>query len=292
MPRQITYLNGEFVPHEKAFVHVDDRGFTFADGIYDFILVHKGCLINEEAHLDRIDYSLGEMQIEWPLSRDDLNATLREMVRRNELVEGFVYMQFTRGVAPRDHPFPPKDTKPTAVITARHMPFATWEQAAKGVGVLTLPDERWKRCDIKSLAILPNILAREKAVRAGAAEAWMFDEDGFITEGPACNAWIITKDGTVVTRHLDRAILSGVTRRKLRAVLHSQGITMEERKFSVEEAKNAAEAYLTNSPYLVKPVTKIDDTVIGTGQAGPVTLKILKAYRAALEEQCDTRSNQ
>ncbi|MBT3358099.1 MAG: D-amino-acid transaminase [Rhodospirillales bacterium] len=286
MPRRITYLNGQFVPHEEAFVHVDDRGFTFADGIYDFILVHKGCLINEEAHLDRIDYSLGEMQITAPLSRDELKAALREMIARNELVEGFVYMQFTRGVAPRDHPFPPKDTKPTSVITARHMPFASWEEATKGVGVLTLPDERWKRCDIKSLAILPNILAREKAVRAGAAEAWMFDEDGFVTEGPACNAWIITKDGNVVTRHLDRAILSGVTRRKLRGVLDGQGISLEERKFSVEEAKQAAEAYLTNSPFLVKPVVKIDDTIIGDGQAGPVTLQILKAYRAALEEQC------
>jgi len=286
MSPQITYLNGEFVPHEKAFVHVDDRGFTFADGIYDFILVHKGCLINEEAHLDRVDYSLGEMEIDHPLSREGLKETLRELIRRNELVEGFVYMQFTRGVAVRYHPFPPKDTKPTSVITARHVPFATWEEASKGVAVLTLPDERWKRCDIKSLAILPNILAREKAVRAGAVEAWLFDEDGFVTEGPACNAWIITKDGTVVTRHLDRAILSGVTRRKLRGVLDNQGIALEERKFSVEEAKQAAEAYLTNSPFLVQPVTKIDDTVIGDGEAGPVTLQILKAYRAALEEQC------
>ncbi|MBC8157952.1 MAG: D-amino-acid transaminase [Rhodospirillales bacterium] len=289
MPRQITFLNGEFVPHENAFVHIDDRGFTFADGIYDFILVHKGCLINEEAHLDRVDYSLGEMQIDRPLSRDELKVTLREMIARNELVEGFVYMQFTRGVSPRDHPFPPKGTRATSVITARHMPFASWEQASEGVAVITLPDERWKRCDIKSLAILPNILAREKAVRAGASEAWMFDEDGFVTEGPACNAWIITREGAVVTRHLDRAILSGVTRRKLRGVLESQGITLEERKFSVEEAKNAAEAYLTNSPYLVKPVVKIDDTPIGNGKAGPVTLQILKAYRAALEEQCEDR---
>ena len=288
MPRQITYLNGEFVPHEKAFVHVDDRGFTFADGIYDFMLVHKGCMINEEAHLDRIDYSLGEMELERSLSRDELKVTLRELIARNELAEGFVYMQFTRGVAtPRYHPFPPKGTKPTTVITARHVPFPTWEQASEGVAVITLPDERWKRCDIKSLAILPNILAREKAVRAGAEEAWMFDEDGFITEGPACNAWIITADGTVVTRYLDRAILSGVTRRKLRGVLDSQGVKLEERKFTVEEAKTAAEAYQTNSPFLVQPVTQIDDTVIGTGEAGPITLQILKAYRAALEEQCE-----
>lgn len=286
-PKQVTFLNGEYVPHENAFIHVEDRGFVFADGIYDFVLVHRGCLINEEAHLDRIAYSLGELEIDWPISREELRGAMREVIRRNELREGFVYIQMTRGVAPRDHAFP-KGIKGTSVIIARHVPFPSDEVARQGVKVITTPDIRWKRCDIKSVAILPNALAREQAVRTGAYEAWMIDEEGFVTEGPACNAWIVTPEGVVATRYLDRAILSGITRRMLLDVFAKEGVRFEERKFSAEEARSAGEAFLTNSPLLVKPVVQIDDAVIAGGEAGPITLKILEAYRAFVEGQCTT----
>lgn len=283
MTQQITFLNGEYVPHDQAHVHVEDRGFVFADGVYDFILVHGGVLINEEAHLDRLDYSLGELEIPWPLSRDDFKVALREVIRRNELTDGFVYIQFTRGVAPRDHAFP-KDIEGTSVIIARPLPYPSEEQAKKGERVVTTPDQRWKRCDIKSIALLPNILARQKAVSAGAYEAWMVDDEGFITEGPACNAWIVSDDGTLVTRYLDQGILKGITRTKIFQQFASD-LRFEERKFSVEEAKSAKEAFLTNSPFLVKPVVRIDDTIIGDGEVGPVTLKLLRGYRAFVESQ-------
>ncbi|MCG8509282.1 MAG: D-amino-acid transaminase [Rhodospirillales bacterium] len=284
MTQQITFLNGDYVPHDQAYVHVEDRGFVFADGVYDFILVHGGVLINEEAHLDRLNYSLGELEIPWPLPRTDFKTALREVIRRNELTNGFVYIQFTRGVAPRDHPFP-KDIEGTSVIIARPLPYPSEEEARKGCKVITTEDQRWKRCDIKSIALLPNILARQKAMRADAYEAWMFDDEGFITEGPACNAWIVTEDGTIVTRYLDRGILKGITRTKIFQQFGGDDIRFEERKFSIEEAKSAREAFLTNSPFLIKPVVRIDDTVIGDGEIGPVTLKLLKAYRAFVESQ-------
>jgi D-alanine transaminase len=285
MTQQITFLNGEFVPHDQAYVHVEDRGFVFADGVYDFILVHRGGLINEEAHLQRLDYSLGELEIPWPLPRDDFKAALREVIRRNELTDGFVYIQFTRGVAPRDHGFPKGDIKGTSVIIARPLPYPSMEEAQTGAAIITTPDQRWKRCDIKTIALLPNILAREKAIRAGAYEAWLVDDEGFITEGPACNAWIVADDDTVITRYLDNGILRGITRSKIFQEFAGTDIRFEERKFSVDEAKSAKEAFLTNSPYLVKPVVCIDDTVIGDGEIGPVTLKLLRAYRAFVESQ-------
>ncbi len=286
MSEPITFLNGEYVPHSKAFVHVEDRGFLFADGIYDFVLVHRGRLINEEAHLDRIHYSLGELEIAWPLSRDELKAALREVIRRNDLVEGYVYIEMTRGVAPRDHAFP-KDVKGTVVIIARHAPYPSDSVARQGVKVITTPDLRWKRCDIKSVALLPNVLARQRAIRAGASEAWMIDDEGFVTEGCACNAWIVTDAGHVVTRYLDRAILSGITRRMLTEVLAKEGVRLEERKFTVAEAQSAREAFLTNTPLHIKPVIQIDDRVVGTGEAGPLTLKILASYRAFVAAQAN-----
>ena len=283
---QMTYLNGAFIPHDQAFVHVEDRGFVFADGVYDFVLVHHGCLINTEAHLDRVDYSLGELEIAWPMPRAALLEVLREAVERNDLRDGYVYIQITRGVAPRFHPFPSPDTKPTIVVIAREMAYPTIEEARAGWRVITTPDQRWKRCDIKSIALLPNILAREKAVRAGADEAWLVDEDGNITEGVACNAWIVNGANELVTRQLDSAILSGITRKMLRGVIAEAGVTLLERPFSVAEAKAAREAFLTNSPFLIKPVTQIDEVVIGDGSAGPLTLKLIDAYRAFVEGQC------
>jgi D-alanine transaminase len=283
---QITYLKGRFLPHEEAYVHVEDRGFLFADGIYDFVLVHRGKMVNLEGHLDRIDYSLGEMEIRWPMPRKELVDVFAEAIRRNALGEGFVYLQVTRGVAPRNHAFPREEVSPTVLVIARHVPFPTLEEARSGAKVITVPDQRWKRCDIKSIAILPNALAREKAVRAGTDEAWMYDEEGFITEGPACNAWIVTAEGELLTRQLDQAILSGVTRRMLLGVCRDNGVRFAERRFTVDEAKAAREAFWTNSPTLIRPVVQIDDTVIGDGKGGPFTLRLLDAYRAFVERQC------
>ena len=284
---QLTYLNGEFVPHENAFVHVEDRGFVFADGIYDFFLLHRGRLMNAEAHLDRIEYSLGELEITPPMARDALLGVLYEAVARNGVTEGHVYIQITRGAAPRLHPFPRPEVRPTMVVIVREAPFPTLEQTRTPWTVITAPDLRWKRCDIKSLALLPNTLTRELAVRAGADEAWMFDSDGFVTEGCASNVWIVTDGGEVITRQLDSAILSGVTRRMLRGVIEAAGATLVQRPFSVDEAKAAREAFLTNTPFLIKPVGRIDDTVINDGTPGPLTLKLIDAYRAFVEAQCE-----
>ena len=287
---QLTYLNGEFVPHEEAFVHVEDRGFVFADGIYDFFLVHRGCLVNGEAHLDRIEYSLGELEITPPMTRDALRDVLKETAARNGVTEGHLYIQITRGAAPRSHPFPKPPVAPTVVITVRPAPYPTLEQTRAPWTVITAPDLRWKRCDIKSLALLPNILTREMAVRAGADEAWMFDADGFVTEGASSNVWIVTDAGEVITRQLDSAILGGVTRRMLQAVFDEAGATLVQRPFTLNEAKAAREAFMTNTPFLVKPVTRIDETVIADGTPGPVTLKLIDAYRAFVESQCEPKA--
>jgi D-alanine transaminase len=276
MPR-LAYVNGRYVPHGEAQVHIEDRGYQFADGVYEVMPVFAGRLIDEEPHLDRLGYSLGELRIAWPMSRAALKLVLRELVRRNGLQNGIVYLQVTRGVAPRDHRFPER-SQPALVITTRRAKPISPAVLASGVPVVTRPDIRWRRCDIKSVSLLPNVLAKQQAVEAGAYETWLIDTEGYVTEGSSTNAWIVTRDGRLVTRDRSAAILSGITRQALLELMQAEQIAVEERSFTLAEAKAAAEAFLTSSSSFVLPVTRIDGAPIGDGKPGRLTLKLRDTY--------------
>jgi len=272
MPRY-AYVNGRYLPHARAQVHIEDRGYQFADGVYEVVLIHDGRLVDEEPHLDRLGYSLDALRIPWPMARPALRLVLRELITRNGVAQGTVYLQVTRGVAPRDHKFPRHATPSLVATTKRLRP-----PPAGGVAVITRPDIRWRRCDIKSVALLPNILGKQAAAEAGAFEAWLVDDDGCITEGTSTNAWIVTRAGRLVTRNLSAAILSGITRLSLFQLVQADGIGFEERRFSVAEAKDAAEAFLTSTTSLVLPVTRIDGQAIGDGKPGPLTMKLRESF--------------
>ncbi len=276
MPRY-AYVNGRYVPHRSAAVHIEDRGYQFADGIYEVVTVFGGRLIDEGPHLDRMERSLGELRIALPMSRRALRLILRELIHRNGLREGIIYMQVTRGVAPRDHKFPAR-TRPAVTMATYRIDISGQSKFSDGVKVITVPDERWTRRDIKTVSLLPNCLARQAAVEAGAYEAWLVERDGLVTEGAATNAWIVSADGRLVTRQLDQDILHGVTRRTVLAIAGDEGVAFDERPFSVDEAKSAREAFLTSASSFVTPIVLIDDTAIGDGKPGPLTRKLLACY--------------
>ncbi len=276
MPKQ-AYVNGRYLPHGEAAVHIEDRGYQFADGVYEVVPVASGALVDEDLHLDRLERSLGELHIDMPMSRTALKLVSDELMRRNRLSNGFLYMQVTRGVAPRDHKFP-KAAKPALVMTTRQTKPHSPQMLAEGVTVITLPDIRWKRCDIKSVSLLPNVLAKQQAVDAGAYEAWMVDEEGKVTEGTSTNAWIVTKDDKLVTRHANNAILNGITRISLLRLAAEEGVEFQERPFSVEEALEAREAFITSSTNFVMPVTQIDGKPVGNGHPGLLTARLRAVY--------------
>ena len=286
MPRQ-AYVNGRYVPHGSAAVHIEDRGYQFADGVYEVVPVANGTLVDEGPHLDRLERSLNELRIALPMSRSALKLASRELMRRNRLTNGFLYMQVTRGVAPRDHKFP-KAAKPALVMTTRQMKPPSGKVLAEGVGVITAPDLRWKRCDIKSVSLLPNILAKQKAVEAGAYEAWQVDSDGRVTEGTSTNAWIVTQEGELVTRDASNSILNGITRLRLLHLLDSEGVSFSERPFTVEEARKAREAFITSSTNFVMPVTRIDGQPVGNGHPGILTTKLREQYEAFVRDLKDS----
>lgn len=276
MPRQ-AYVNGRYVPHGAAAVHIEDRGYQFADGVYEVVPVARGRLIDEDPHLDRLERSLGELQIAMPMTRLALKLVSRQLMRRNRLTDGFLYMQVTRGVAPRDHKFP-HAARPALVMTTRQITPPSGQAVAEGVGVITIPDLRWKRCDIKSVSLLPNVLGKQSAVAAGAYEAWMVDPEGRVTEGTSTNAWIVTQGNELVTREASTSILNGITRLRLLELLRQDGITFTERAFTVEEARHAREAFITSSTNFVLPVTRIDGEPVGNGHPGLLTGKLRDAY--------------
>ena len=278
MPR-LAYVNGRYVPHARAVVHVEDRGYQFADGVYEVVPIRRGRLIDEDPHLDRLDYSLRALRIAWPMSRAALKLVLRELIRRNGVADGIVYVQATRGVAPRDHKFPAHPRTALVVTTKRLKPLSA-SLLATGAAVITIPDDRWRRCDIKSVSLLPNVLGKQQAVEAGAYEAWQVDAEGYVTEGTSTNAWIVTADGRLVTRDAGPAILNGITRRSLLKLLRAEGLAFEERRFSVAEAMAAREAFLTSSSSVVLPVTRIDGAAIGDGRPGPLTARLRARYLA------------
>ncbi len=273
---RVAYVNGQYVPHRQAAVHVEDRGYQFADGVYEVIAVSNGAFVDEEAHYDRLDRSLSELSIDRAMGRIALRTVLREVVRRNRVRDGIVYLQITRGVAPRDHAFP-QLALPSLVVTARSQ---APKRAAResGIEVITVPDVRWKRRDIKSISLLPNVLAKQAAVEAGVYEAWMVDDDGSVTEGSATNAWIVTADKELVTRKADETILDGITRRTVRDLAVAEGYRFVERPFTVEEAQAAKEVFLTSTTSWVMPVVAIDGNSVGNGAPGELTRALQALY--------------
>jgi D-alanine transaminase len=278
MPR-IAYVNGRYVTHADASVHIEDRGYQFADGVYEVCEVARGYIMDMTGHLNRLNRSLSELGIAWPMTRGTLEIVMREVIRRNRVVNGLVYLQVTRGVASRDHVFPTKDTKPAIVVTAKPTdPAAAKKRSETGLKVITVPENRWERVDIKSVGLLPNVLARQKAKEAGAQEAWFVDPDGTVKEGAATNAWIVAKDGKLVTRQADSGILRGITRATIFEVAKQLGLSIEERGFSVDEAKSAREAFITAATTVVMPVVEIDGQPIANGHPGSVTLSLRQAF--------------
>ncbi len=277
---RIAYVNGRFLPQAGAMVPIEDRGYQFADGVYEVIEVHEGALIDEDLHRQRLERSLREIRIATPLSPPALGLIIREVVRRNRVRDGMVYLQVTRGVARRDHPFPDPPVRPSLVVTAKAVDAVKSQaKAEKGIGVITMPDLRWKRPDIKSISLLPNVLAKEDAKARGAGEAWLIGADGLVTEGAASNAWIIDRNERVITHRVDAAILKGVTRTTLIRLLDTLGLAVEERSFSLDEAHAAAEAFVTGATSLVMPVVTIDGQPVGDGRPGPIVTKLRQRFR-------------
>jgi D-alanine transaminase len=281
---RIAYVNGRYVPHRSASVHVEDRGYQFSDGIYEVIAVVNGALVDEEWHLDRLDRSLGALAIAPALSRNALKVVMREVLRRNGVADGIVYVQETRGVAPRDHAFP-KKAKSAIVVTARRKKGPPAKLLEEGASVVTIPDIRWRRCDIKAVALLPNVLGKQKAAEKGAFEAWQVGPDGLVTEGTSTNAWIVTAKGELVTRQAGPEILNGVTRLAVIAIAKKHGLAFVERSFSVDEAKAAREAFLTSTTSLVMPVVRIDGHQVGDGKPGAVSKTLREHYVAHMAAQ-------
>jgi D-alanine transaminase len=266
---RISYVNGRYLPLAAASVNIEDRGYQFSDGVYEVCEVRGGRLIDERLHMKRLAFSLGELRIAMPMSPASLSVVLHEVVRRNRVRWGIVYLQITRGVSRRDHAFPPAGTAPAIVVTARNLDLAGAEKmAADGVAVISVPENRWERVDIKSVSLLPNVLAKQAAREQGAREAWFVDGNGRVTEGSSSNAWIVTRDGKVVTRQADHAILRGITRTVLLEAIAAQGLKLEERAFTLDEAYDAREAFITSASQIVLPVVKIDGRPVGNGAPG------------------------
>jgi len=278
VPR-LAYVNGRYTPLSDAQVHVEDRGFQFADGVYEYWAVLGGKLADADGHLDRLERSLSELRIRQPMSRAALVRVLHETVRRNRFTEGSIYLQVTRGAARRDHPFPSPSVKPSVIAIARPADYAAIEtRAAQGVGVLTQPDIRWGRCDIKTVGLLPNILAKQAAREAGAFEAWLVDDAGYVTEGSSTNAWIIDGEGRLRTRDTEANILRGITRHTLMRLASELQIKVVEEPFTVAEAKGAKEAFFTAASAFITPVTTIDGEPVGDGRPGPISMRLRTLY--------------
>ena len=271
---RIAYVNGRYVPYAQAAVHVEDRGFQFADSIYEVVEVRDGALVDEPRHLARLERSLAELRIPRPMSEGALRHVMGEVVRRNRVRNGLLYIQVSRGAAPREFYFPDaSEVEPTIVCLARPQSRAALEaRSLAGIAVKTVPDIRWQRCDIKTVMLLPACLAKEAAREEGAREAWFVAADGLVTEGASSNAWIVSREGAVITRQLARDILPGVTRATLIDVLKQEGLTLQERPFTVEEALGAKEAFITSATQIVMPVVRIDGRMVGDGKPGATTL--------------------
>jgi D-alanine transaminase len=276
---KIAYVNGRYVPQPEASVNIEDRGYQFGDGIYEVVHLYDGRCVDEELHLARLERSLKEIRLPMPMSRAALKLVLREVARRNRVTEGLLYMQVTRGVARRDHPFPAKPVPPALVVTVKRIPpypadIETWQASA-----ITLPDLRWARRDIKSVNLLPNCLARQAAREQGAIEAILYDEaTGIVNEGAATTFWIVDAKGAIRTRFLDQAILPGCTRAALIAEMQAAGIPFDETPFTLDELREAREAFITSATSFVRPITKLDGQKVGDGKVGPVVRRLFDLF--------------
>ncbi|NLS06781.1 D-amino-acid transaminase [Rhizobium sp. P32RR-XVIII] len=278
MPR-ISYVNGRYVPHADAAVHIEDRGYQFADGVYEVCEIRHGYIVDMTRHLDRLNRSLGELRIAWPMSREAMIHVIRETARRNKVRNGLFYMQVTRGVARRDHAFPAEGTKPSLVITAKSTdPSVIAKKNANGIKAITVPENRWDRVDIKTVGLLSNAMARQQAKEAGAQEAIYVDTDGFVTEGAATNVWIVDADGTLITRPAEHGILRGITRTTLMDVGAKLGLRIAERNFTVAEMLAAREVFITAATSICFPVVSVDGNTIANGHPGTISQNIREAF--------------
>ncbi|HTZ01916.1 MAG TPA: D-amino-acid transaminase [Xanthobacteraceae bacterium] len=278
------YVNGRYLPFRDAKIHVEDRGYQFADAVYEVCEVRGGGLIDERRHMARLQRSLDELRMRLPMSLTALGIVLRELVRRNRIDYGLVYLQISRGVARRDPAFPAPRVPPTVVATARSLNKTRNEGLAeKGIAVVSVPDNRWGRVDIKTVGLLPNVLARQAAIDQGVRDAWFVDKDGKVTEAASANAWIVTEGGALVTRQADHAILRGITRTVALEAIKAQKLTVEERGFTLAEAYAAREAFETSATQIVMPVVRIDGHVIGDGKPGPVAKALRREFHRFAE---------
>jgi D-alanine transaminase len=281
---RIAYVNGRYQPLRQAMVHVEDRGYQFGDAVYEVCEVRQGRLIDERRHLERLKRSLDALLIRLPMSQVALGVVLREVIARNRIGYGIVYLQVSRGVARRDHAFPAPEVPPSVVVTARPLNARRNEAlATAGISVISVPDNRWGRVDIKTTGLLANVLARQAAVTQGARDAWFVDNDGMVTEAASANAWIVTQAGRVVTRPAHHGILKGITRTVLFDVIKAQGLSVEERAFTLSEAYAAREAFVTAASQIVLPVVRIDGHVIGAGKPGPLATALRHAFHQYAE---------
>jgi len=268
---RIAYVNGRYLPQREAAVNIEDRGYQFADGVYEVVHLYDGRLIDEDRHLGRLERSLRELRLRPPMSRAALRHVLLELARRNRLHDGLLYMQITRGVARRDHAFPASQVPPSVVATIRRIPPYPADVEAWTAAAITWPDERWARCDIKTVALTPNVLARQAAREQGALEAILIDRNGMVTEGAATSFWLVDRAGVLRTRHLDHGVLPGCTRDALIALMAENGIEFAERAFSRDELADSREAFITAATTFVRPIVRIDGRPVGDGAVGPVT---------------------
>jgi D-alanine transaminase len=273
---RIVYVNGDYVPEEDAKISIFDRGFLFADGVYEVTSVLDGKLIDFEGHARRLARSLGELEMAAPVTDDELLAIHRELIARNDLTEGMIYLQVTRGAADRDFAYP-KDAAPSLVLFTQSKTLADSPVAKTGMRVISIPDQRWARRDIKTVQLLYPSMGKMMAKAAGVDDAWMV-EDGFVTEGTSNNAYIVTRDGTIVTRHLTTEILHGITRAAVLRFAKEAQMQVEERPFTIEEAQHAAEAFITSASTFVMPVVEVDGVKVGTGQVGPIATRLREIY--------------
>ena len=283
---RVAYVDGRYARHGQAGVHIEDRGLQLGDSVYEVCRIASGRLVDEEEHLDRLERSLREIEMAMPMGRRALKSVMAEIARRNGLRDGLLYLQITRGALRRDHPIPQPAPKPTLIITVHAVDLAAIARRhAEGVAVITGPDERWGRCDIKTTQLLANLLAKTAARRAGCFEAWLVDRDGYVTEGASTSAWVVDRAGRVVTRDLSHAILPGVTRRIILEAAAAAQLPVVERRFSLEEATGAREAFLSSATGGAVPVVAIDGRTVGDGRPGPLTRRIMALYAQRSQER-------
>ncbi len=278
------YVDGKYLPYSQAGVHVEDRGFQFGDAVYEVCEIRSGAIIDERRHLERLERSLNELDMPMRMSHASFGRVIRETIRRNRVRNGFVYIQVSRGAAPRDFLFSGPNVGQTVVVLARALSRATNEAIAlKGISVITTPEQRWARVDIKTVMLLASSIAKEKAKAVGAKEAWFVGDDGMVTEGASSNAWIVTMDGELITRPADGHILKGITRTVAMEVAENRGLKLVERAFTVDEAKKAREAFVTSASAGVLPVIQIDGTVIGNGAPGSTATELRQLFHTFAE---------